>query len=69
MVSLADQLRGAWKRSGLTLERLRRLAALDCSADSLSRKLSGNQILTTAEAEALALALKKCLRFPNRARA
>jgi transcriptional regulator with XRE-family HTH domain len=54
---LAAQLREAWLQKGWTLEELARRAGLKCSTDSLSRKLSGHQILTTHEAEDLANAL------------
>jgi transcriptional regulator with XRE-family HTH domain len=55
--SLHEQLRTAWEASGLSLEQLRDRAGVECSADSLSRKLRGKQPLTTREAELLALAL------------
>lgn len=46
------------KSEGLTLDELIRLAKLDCSADSLSRKLRGTQSLRAPEVEALATALR-----------
>lgn len=52
-----EQLRGAWISSGLTLPALIERARIGCQAYSLSRKLAGKQVLTTAEAEALADAL------------
>jgi hypothetical protein len=58
MITIASQLRDARLRKGVQLEELRRLAKLDCSADSLCRKLSGKQPLTTEEAESLARALE-----------
>lgn len=54
---IATQLREAWIASGLTLPTLRERAGIKCSTDSLSRKLAGKQVLTTAEAETLADAL------------
>jgi hypothetical protein len=54
---IAEQLRGAWIASGLTLSALRERARIQCTADSLSRKLAGKQALWTTEAEALADAL------------
>jgi len=56
-ISIASQLHQAWLRQGDALEDLRVAAGLECSADSLSRKLRGKQILTTEEAEHLAQAL------------
>jgi hypothetical protein len=56
-MTIASQLREARLRKGVQLEELRRTARLDCSADSLCRKLAGKQILTTDEAESLAQAL------------
>jgi hypothetical protein len=63
---LHEQLHGAWERSGWSLEQLRLKAMLDCSADSLSRKLRGKQVLSTAEAESLATALDHYLKFDGR---
>lgn len=57
ILPIASQLRAAWLQSGVRLDELCHLANLSCSADSLSRKLSSKQILTTAEAEAIAQAL------------
>lgn len=57
LASLADQLRAAWEASELTLDQLLARAGLDMTRVSLSRKLRGEQILTTEECEALALAL------------
>lgn len=54
---LTSQLREAWIASGLTQEALRLKARLECSADSLCRKLAGKQVMTTGEAEQLAAAL------------
>ncbi len=54
---ISSQLQQAWQRSELTHEQLRQRAGLKCTADSLCRKLSGKQILTTTEAELLAQAL------------
>jgi hypothetical protein len=54
---LHEQLRTAWESSDLSLEQLRDRAGVECSADSLSRKLRGKQPLTTREAELLARAL------------
>jgi len=52
------------------LEKLRRDAGLECSADSLSRKLAGKQPLTTVEAECIARALDTTIAWPtDRARA
>lgn len=56
-MTLASQLRNAWQAQDVTLAQLREQAALECSVDSLSRKLAEKQILTTAEAESLAQAL------------
>ena len=55
--SLHEQLHRAWLRSDLSLEQLRAKANVECSADSLSRKLRGKQVLSTEEAEALAAAM------------
>jgi len=54
---IAAQLSKAREAKGVMLEDLRRSAGLGCSADSLSRKLAGKQILTTDEAERVAQAL------------
>lgn len=65
---IASQLRQAWQLKGITLQQLCEEAALACSADSLSRKLSGGQPLTTREAEQLAQALDVRILFaPDRA--
>lgn len=61
---LHQQVHDAWKTSGLSQQRLLELAGLDCTSDSLSRKLRGLQILTTAEAEKLAAALGIGLSIP-----
>jgi transcriptional regulator with XRE-family HTH domain len=67
--SLAEQLRSARLERGIELEELRQKARLTCTADSLSRKLAGKQILTTVEAESLAKALDVTLVWaPGRAR-
>jgi hypothetical protein len=63
-MTLASQLRQAWQGKGITLDELCELAALECSADSLSRKLAEKQILTTREAERLADALDAKLHWP-----
>ncbi len=57
MRSLHQQLRDAWKLSGLQLADLIVMAKLDCTPSSLSRKLAGEQVLTTQECEAIAQAL------------
>lgn len=57
MGDLRTQLREAWQRSGKSLPELVKEAGLECSADSLSRKLSGNQTLRLDEAAALAKTL------------
>ena len=64
--SLHEQLHRAWERSEMSLETLRSRAALECSADSLSRKLRGKQVLSTSEAEALAVALDKKVSYDGR---
>ena len=56
-IPLHQQVHKAWQDSGLSLPKLIEAAGLDCHPDSLSRKLRGLQILTTAEAEKLASAL------------
>lgn len=56
-MTLASQLREAWRQSDVTLASLRERAELTCSADSLSRKLAEKQIMTTTEAERLAVVL------------
>lgn len=61
---LHEQLRDAWEESEITLAQLRALllrdrAHLDINITSLSRKLSGNQVMSTEEAEALARVLKR----------
>ncbi len=48
------------------LEELRVAANLECSADSLSRKLAGKQILTTEEAERIADAMGIKIVWPPR---
>lgn len=61
--TIAQQLRVAWEDSGLTLEilllecRRRAPEIFDFDFTSLSRKLSGKQIMTTSEAEVLARVL------------
>lgn len=55
--TLVDQLRDARLKSGVKLAKLCEDAQLECSADSLCRKLADKQPLTTGEAEALAIAL------------
>ena len=56
--SIQDQLNDAFTRSDLTLGELLRLTGLECSEDSLSRKLRSKQSLRTSEAEAIAKALR-----------
>ena len=56
--SLQKQLLDAYTKSGLTFGELRRLANLECSEDSVSRKLRGRQVMFTREAEAIAKALR-----------
>lgn len=56
--SLRKQLLDAYNKSGMTLGELRRLADLDCSEDSVSRKLRGTQSLRAQEIEAMAKALR-----------
>jgi len=51
---LWQQLADARKLSGKTLDQLREGAAIDVTLCSLSRKLTGKQQLSTAEAEAIA---------------
>lgn len=53
----------------MTLESLCAAAGLDISPDSLSRKLAGKQVLSTAEAEAIAACLKVNLVWAPEARA
>jgi transcriptional regulator with XRE-family HTH domain len=57
MRSLHQQVRDAWKLSKIDLSELAKLAGLDCTTASLSRKLSGSQPLSTAECEKLAAAM------------
>lgn len=56
--SLRKQLLDAYNKSGMTLGELRRLANLECSEDSVSRKLRGGQSLRAQEIEAMASALR-----------
>lgn len=69
MADLREQLREAWQSSGKSLPELVQAAGLDCTADSLSRKLSGNQSLRLDEACALVKALGKQLTITRRKRA
>lgn len=62
--TLASQLHQAWLESGITHAQLCELAKLDCSPDSLSRKLRGKQPLTTTEAEGIAKALHRTIVWP-----
>jgi hypothetical protein len=55
--------------SELTFGQLKRLAALKCSEESLSRKLRGRQVLFTSEAEAIARALRCEVRFSGKSAA
>lgn len=61
-LTIQQQLLNAYtdrkERQGLTLDELLRLSALDCSPDSLSRKLRGEQSLRSWEIEKLATALR-----------
>lgn len=57
MRSLPEQIRDAWKSSGIELVELIQRSGLDTSPSSLSRKLRGEQVMTTDEAQALARAL------------
>lgn len=67
--AIAAQLRDAWIASGLTLPELNERAELSFGADNLSRKLSGKQVLSTEDAEAIADALGVTLtRPPSRRR-
>jgi hypothetical protein len=52
------QLLEAVEAQGLTWDQVIRLAALKCSADSISRKLRGKQSLRAKEIESLAKALR-----------
>jgi hypothetical protein len=63
-----EQLRAAWIASGLTLPALIERAGIRCTASSLTRKLGGKQVLTTAEAEDLADALTLTLLWAPGAR-
>ena len=56
--SIQQQLADAFEQRGLTLLELKRLADLECSPDSLSRKLRGLQSLRSTEVEAIAKALR-----------
>jgi hypothetical protein len=66
--TIAAQLRQAWQGSEMMLEDLRQRAGLECTADSLSRKLAGKQILTTTEAELIAQALEHTIVWAPRTR-
>jgi hypothetical protein len=55
---LLDAYTARKERDGLTLDELIRLSRLDCSPDSLSRKLRGEQSLRSWEIEKLATALR-----------
>jgi hypothetical protein len=66
--TIAGQLRQAWQDSEMLLEDLRQRAGLECTADSLSRKLAGKQILTTTEAELIAQALDHAITWQPQAR-
>lgn len=57
MRSLHQQVRDAWKLSKLELGELIVLAGLDMTPSSLSRKLSGQQVMSTDECEKLAAAM------------
>lgn len=52
------QLLEAYESRGLTWDELIRLANLKCSADSISRKLRGEQSLRSWEIEKIAKALR-----------
>jgi len=68
MRSLPEQIRDAWKSSGIELVELIQRSGLDTSASSLSRKLRGEQVMTTEECQALAAALGVTLVWvPNEA--
>lgn len=56
--AIHKQLLDAFEASDMTLGELRRLASLDFSEDSLSRKLRGKQVLYATEIERLATALR-----------
>jgi len=68
-ISIAAQLSDARQQKDMKLEELRQAARLTCSADSLCRKLSGKQKLTTREAEELARALDYQIVWPPRSQA
>jgi hypothetical protein len=54
---LHEQLREAWKASGLTLVQILDLSRLEISESQLSRKLAGHSPVTTAECESIARVL------------
>jgi hypothetical protein len=53
----------------MSLEALREKAKLECSADSLSRKLNGKQALYAEEIEALAGVFEREVRIGRRRKA
>lgn len=74
MQSIADQVRAAWKASGLTIGELLERSGLEMDRSNLQRRLSNGEgkkpktPLTTADCEALAIALGITLVFPQRRR-
>lgn len=69
MADLREQLRQEWIRSGLSLPELIKKSGIDCSVESMSRKLSGQQTLRLDEAVSLVRALGFELRLKSRKRA
>lgn len=55
--ALHEQLYEAFEAKGLTWSQLIKLAELECSEDSVSRKLRGLQVLYSFEVEKMARAL------------
>lgn len=51
---LHEQLRSIWEQSDLTLDEVVEMSKVECSADSLSRKLGGKQALRATELAAVA---------------
>lgn len=66
--TIREQIRDRWEESGLTQSDLIALSRLRLKQGSLSRKLSGHIALTTAEAEALATALRYEIRYTPKAK-
>lgn len=69
MDSIHGQLHQAWQASDLTLRELLAKSGLPLTIVSLSRKLRGLQVMSTAEASLLAAALGVVVSTSNQAAA